>query len=323
MAKAKKRVLSGIQPTGSLHLGNYFGALKQQVAMQAEYDCFYFIANYHALTTIKDAAELEANTREVAVSYLAFGLDPEKATFFRQSDVPEGAELTWILSTVTGVGLLQRAHSYKDKVARGLEATAGLFFYPVLMASDILIYKSNLVPVGEDQVQHVEMTRDMAGYFNRAHREVFPLPEAKLDVAPKVPGTDGQKMSKSYGNTIDIFAEGKALKKAVMGIVTDSTPVEAPKEPGKCSVFALWSLFASESEKKDLAAKYRAGGLGYGEVKKMLLEKIEKQFAPAREKRAKLLADPGEIGRILTSGGERARAVAAETMREVRAAAGV
>src|SRR3954465_10251658 len=235
-----KRILSGVQPSGKLHLGNYFGAIKQHIALQNEGECFYFIADYHALTTIRDTARaisdetkkpvdpgrlLREFTHDVALDYLALGLDPEKAAFFRQSDVPEVTELAWILSTVTGMGLLERAVSYKDKIEKGIEASVGLFYYPVLMAADILIYRSHLVPVGRDQVQHLEMTRDMAGKFNRAYGDIFPLPDARLvKHGAKVPGTDGQKMSKSYNNTVEIFAEGKPLKKAVMGIVTDSTP---------------------------------------------------------------------------------------------------
>src|SRR5437667_7429353 len=257
-----RRVLSGVQPTGKHHLGNYFGAVKQHIALQHEGPCFYFIADYHALTTIQDPQKLHENVRDAALDYLALGLDPDKAIFFRQSDVPEVTELTWILSTVTNMGLLERAVSYKEKIEKGMEANVGLFAYPMLMASDILIYRSHLVPVGKDQVQHIEMTQDIAGRFNRAYGNVFPIPNYRLDKESKVPGTDGQKMSKSYGNTIEIFAEGKPLKKTVMGIVTDSTPVAEPKDPERCNVFALYSLFATEEEKAALAARYRAGGMG-------------------------------------------------------------
>jgi tryptophanyl-tRNA synthetase len=317
------RILSGVQPSGKLHLGNYFGAIRQHIALQEEGECFFFIADYHALTTIQDPAELSANVRDVALDYLALGLDPRKTTFFRQSDVPEVTELTWILSTVTGMGLLERAHSYKDKIARGLAPGVGLFIYPVLMASDILVYRSHLVPVGQDQVQHIEMTRDMAGYFNQAYREIFPLPEYRLDRAPTVPGTDGKKMSKSYGNAIEIFAEGPALRKAVMSIVTDSTPVEAPKDPEGCNVFALYRLFATPDEESALAARYRAGGLGYGEVKKMLIEKIDRHFAPAREKRKALLAHPERVEEVLEEGARHARSEAQRTMELVREAVGM
>src|SRR5579871_3210943 len=269
----RKTILSGVQPSGKLHLGNYFGAIKNHIALQDQGRCIYFIADYHALTTIADlqpdaakrGATLRENVVDVALSYLALGLDPAKTIFYRQSDVPEVTELTWILATVTGMGLLERAHSYKDKIARGLTPNAGLFVYPVLMAADILIYRSHLVPVGKDQVQHLEMTRDMAGYFNQTFgREIFPAPRELLSEAPLVPGTDGQKMSKSYGNTIDIFAEGKPLKQSVMGIKTDSSTVEDPKDPTKCNVFALYSLFANQTERDEMAAKYRAGGMGYG-----------------------------------------------------------
>jgi tryptophanyl-tRNA synthetase len=319
----RPRILSGVQPSGKLHLGNYFGAIRQHIALQAEGECFFFIADLHALTTIQDPALLRENSRAVALDYLALGLDPERTVFFRQSDVPEVTELAWVLGTVTGMGLLERAHSYKDKLARGIAPSVGLFTYPLLMAADILIYKSNLVPVGQDQVQHIEMTRDMAGYFNQAYRDVFPLPEARLDRAPLVPGTDGKKMSKSYGNTIEIFAEGKALSSAVMRIVTDSTAVEAPKDPEKDNVFALYSLLAIDAEREALAGRYRAGGMGYGEAKKMLVEKIDGHFRPAREKRRQLVADPAAVERVLAGGAERARRVASETLREVREATGL
>src|SRR5216683_4442397 len=244
--KPGKRVLSGVQSSGKLHIGNYFGAIKQHIELQNESECFYFIADYHALTTVQDAKTLRALVQDAALDYLALGLNPDKAVFFRQSDVPEVNELAWILSTVTNMGLLERAVSYKEKIDKGIEASVGLFTYPVLMAADILIYRSNVVPVGKDQVQHIEMTQDMAGKFNRAYGEVFPVPNYKLDKGSKVPGIDGQKMSKSYGNTIDIFAEGKALKKTVMNIVTDSSAVADAKDPDKSTVFALQCLFATE-----------------------------------------------------------------------------
>src|SRR6202166_1539970 len=232
--RARPRILSGVQPSGKLHLGNYFGAIRQHIALQDEGECFFFIADYHALTTIQDRRQLAENVRGVALDYLALGLDPERTAFFRQSDIPEVTELAWILSTVTGTGLLERAHSYKDKLARALTPSVGLFTYPVLMAADILIYRSHLVPVGQDQVQHIEMTQDIAGKFNRAYKPVFPIPNYRLDKGAKVPGTDGQKMSKSYGNTIDIFAEGKTLERTVMGIKTDSTPMGQPLNPDTC-----------------------------------------------------------------------------------------
>src|SRR5260370_16881915 len=263
----RQRILSGVQPSGKLHLGNYFGAIKQHIELQEQNDCFYFIANYHAMTSARDTADkqsvgqnrkiraadmLRQNTFEAALDYLALGLDPNKAVFYRQSDVPEVTELSWILATVTNMGLLERAVSYKEKVDKGIEASVGLFIYPMLMASDILIYRSNVVPVGKDQVQHIEMTADMAGRFNRAYEEIFPIPTYRLDKESKVPGIDGQKMSKSYGNTIDIFAEGKPLKKTIMSIVTDSSTVADPKDPDKSNLFALYSLFATHVEKPPL-----------------------------------------------------------------------
>jgi tryptophanyl-tRNA synthetase len=316
-------ILSGVQPSGKLHLGNYFGAIRQHIALQNEATCFYFIADYHALTTIHDPAVLRQYSIDVALDYLALGLDPDKAVFFRQSDVPEVCELTWILSTVTNMGLLERAVSYKEKTEKGIDASVGLFTYPLLMASDILIYRSHIVPVGKDQVQHLEMTRDIAERFNSRYGEVFPIPGVRLDKESKVPGTDGQKMSKSYGNTIEIFAEGKPLQKVVMGIQTDSTPVEAPKDPSTCNLFILYSLFATEEEKAALAARYRAGGMGYGEVKKMLLEKIVSYFAPARERRKQLSADLEYVEGVLRRGAQRARAEAQATMALVRNAVGM
>jgi tryptophanyl-tRNA synthetase len=333
-----RRFLSGVQPSGKLHLGNYFGAIRQHIALQDEGPCFYFIADYHALTTIQEAsrrraeatkepldyaATLRENTFDVALDYLALGLDPQKAVFFRQSDVPEVAELAWILSTVTNMGLLERAVSYKEKVDKGIDASVGLFFYPILMAADILIYRSNVVPVGKDQVQHLEMTQDIAGKFNRAYGDIFPVPEYRLDKESKVPGIDGQKMSKSYNNTIEIFAEGKPLQKTVMSIVTDSTRPEDPKDPDRNTVFALYSLFAGDEEKAALAARYRAGGMGYGEAKKMLLEKINGYFGPFRERRKQLAADPAGVEEVLRRGAQRARAEAQKTMALVRQAVGM
>ncbi len=317
------RILSGVQPSGKLHLGNYFGAVKQHIALQNEGLCFYFIADYHAMTTIQDPQMLRDNTRDVALDYLALGLDPDKCIFFRQSDVPEVTELTWILSTVTNMGLLERAVSYKEKIDKGIEASVGLFTYPVLMAADILIYRSNVVPVGKDQVQHIEMTQDMAGKFNRAYGEIFPIPTFRLDKESKVLGTDGQKMSKSYGNTIEIFAEGKPLQKTVMSIVTDSKTVEEPKDPEQSNLFSLFSLFANETEKAELAARFRAGGMGYGEAKKALLEKIDTYFAPARQRRKELARNPNDVEDVLRKGAQRARAEAQLTMAQVRQAVGM
>ena len=323
-ATQAKRILSGVQPSGKLHLGNYFGAVKQHIALQDEgAECFYFIADYHALTTIQDPQVLRDNVRDVALDYLALGLDPARSTFFRQSDVPEVTELAWILSTVTTMGLLERAVSYKDKIEKGIEASVGLFYYPVLMAADILIYRSHVVPVGQDQVQHIEMTRDMAERFNRTYGEVFPIPTHRLDAGARVPGTNGQKMSKSYGNTIDLFAEGKALQKTVMKIDTDATPLGDPLDPDKCNVFALYSLFATADEKTRLAELYRTGGIGYGEAKKGLLEKINEYFEPFRQRRKQLTADPEHVEGVLRQGAQRARSEAQKTMALVREAVGM
>lgn len=318
-----RRILSGVQPSGKLHLGNYFGAVKQHIALQNEGVCFYFIADYHALTTTQDAKLLAERSFDVAIDYLALGLDPNQAVFFRQSDVPEVTELAWILSTVTNVGLLERAVSYKEKIERGIEASVGLFTYPMLMAADILIYRSHLVPVGKDQVQHIEMTQDIAGKFNRAFGEILPIPNYRLDKESKVLGTDGQKMSKSYGNTIEIFAEGNPLKKTVMSIVTDSTSVADPKDPDRCNVFALYGLFATDDEKRALAQRYRAGGMGYGDAKKMLLEKINEYFASVRERRKQLAKDRAGVEDVLRQGAIRARREAAQTMELVRKAVGM
>jgi tryptophanyl-tRNA synthetase len=323
MTNMTKRFLSGIQPSGKLHLGNYFGAIQQHIALQDAGEAFYFIANYHALTTINDAARLRELTVDVALDYLALGLSPEKATLFKQSDVPEVAELSWLLSTVTGMGLLERAHSYKDKVARGIAAKVGLFTYPILMAADILIYQSDVVPVGADQQQHVEITQDIAGYFNTAYGEVFRRPEAHISAAAKVPGIDGQKMSKSYNNTVEIFAEGKALKKPIMAIVTDSTPVEAPKDPTNNTIFQLYSLVASPAEIVTMREQFLAGGYGYGDAKKALLEKVDSYFATARARRKELENNRDYVEQVLRQGAEKARNVAAQTLQAARRACGI
>ncbi len=324
----RKRILSGIQPTGKPHLGNFFGAIKQHIALQEEGAvCFYFIADYHALTTIQDPEVLQQSVMDVALDYLALGLDQGRATLFRQSDIPEVTELTWMLATVTNMGLLERAVSYKEKVEKGIEANVGLFMYPVLMAADILIYRSHVVPVGKDQVQHLEMTQDMAGKFNRQYckpgQEIFPIPNYRLDKGAKVPGTDGQKMSKSYGNTIEIFAEGKPLQKAVMGIKTDSTPMGQPLNPESDTVFTLYDLFATDAEREALAAQYRSGTIGYGQAKKLLLAKIDSHFQPFRERRRQLAASPDTVEDILREGARKARAEAQKTMELVRAAVGM
>jgi tryptophanyl-tRNA synthetase len=320
------RILSGAQSSGKLHLGNYFGAIKQQIELQQQADAelFYFIADFHALTTVHDAATMRSNVREAAIDYLALGLDPKRSAFFRQSDVPEVTELAWLLATTTGKGLLERAHSYKDKVAKGLDASMGLFFYPVLMAADILVFRSNLVPVGQDQVQHIEMAQDMAQSWNHAFKTDWLVrPEPRLSSTPRVVGVDGEKMSKSYGNAIELQMEGKALKKVVMSIKTDSTPVEDPKNPDTCNVFSLYTLFATPEEREALAARYRAGGMGYGEAKLALLEKIQTYFAPYRARRAELVANPAEVDEVLRDGAARARAVAQVTMAEARKIVGL
>jgi tryptophanyl-tRNA synthetase len=318
------RILSGVQPSGALHIGNYFGAIQQHIELQHGHSAFYFIANYHAMTTVQDAELLRKYTLDVACDYLALGLDPGLATFYRQSDVPDVLELTWALCVVAGKGLLERAHSYKDKVAKGLPASMGLFTYPVLMAADILIVRADLVPVGEDQVQHIEMTQDMAQSFNHTYKtDVLKRPEAKLNRAARVPGIDGEKMSKSYGNTIGIFDDAKDAKKKIMSIKTDSTPVESPKDPDKCNVLALLRLMAEPAEVADWEARYRKGGLGYGTVKARLAELYEARFGPLCDKRAKLAADRGYVEDVLADGGRRARAEAAAVMDEVRRLTGI
>lgn len=318
------RILSGIQPSGRPHLGNYFGALRQYISLQAGNQPFYFIASYHALTTVQEPALLREYTTGVALDFLALGLDPQQSALFAQQDVPEVTELAWILSCVTPMGMLERATSYKEKIAQGVSPNHGLFAYPVLQAADILIYLSDVVPVGQDQKQHLEMTRDIAGKFNQQFGEVFVIPEPYiLDDSAVVPGLDGRKMSKSYGNEIGIFDEGKALKKKVMSIVTDSTPVEDPKDPSQSTPYLLLSLLASEEETAEWEARYRAGGMGYGDVKKRLLELTDEYFAPARERRRELENDPGYVQDVLRDGGIRARAVAQQVMEKVRGATGL
>lgn len=313
------RILSGIQPSGTFHIGNYFAMMKKMIEYQENQELFAFIANLHAMTSVPEGSLLAENTREAAAGFLSLGLDPDKAFFWVQSDVLEVTELTWVLSNLTPMGLLERCHSYKDKVAKGIGANHGLFAYPVLMAADILLYQSDLVPVGKDQKQHLEVARDIAIKFNNDFGETFVVPEAEIDEdVAIIPGTDGQKMSKSYGNTIDIFCDKKTLKKQVMGIVTDSTPVEEPKDPDSCNLFAIAALFLSEDEKADLAQRYRAGGLKYGEVKKDLLERVWEFFAPYRERRDALLADRDRLRGILKKGADKARDVADRTINEVR-----
>jgi len=318
------RILSGIQPSGVLHIGNYFGMMRPAIALQAEGEAFYFIANYHALTSLRDPKALRENSRRVALDFLACGLDPDRAALFMQSDVPPVTELAWILSTVAPMGLLERSHSYKDKLARGMAASAGLFSYPVLMAADILIYDSDVVPVGKDQKQHIEITRDLAVKINETFGEVFKLPEARIHAATEVvPGIDGQKMSKSYNNTIDIFGDEKETRKRVMSIVTDSTPVEAPKNPATSTIFQLYSLFASKNEIAEMEERFQKGGTGYGEFKKQLFEKLWEFFAPMRKRREEILADKLYIDNVLSRGAKRANEVADQVMRRVRNAVGL
>jgi tryptophanyl-tRNA synthetase len=318
------RILSGIKPTGKLHLGNYFGMMRPAIDWQDRGEALYFIADYHALTTLRDPAALRSFSRGIALDFLACGLDPEKAVLFRQSDVPQVTELTWILSTVTPMPMLENAHAYKAQLARGLAPELGLFAYPVLMAIDILIYESDIVPVGRDQKQHVEITRDLAKRFNQLFGEVFKLPESSIlpDLAT-IPGLDGQKMSKSYGNTIELFLDEKALRKKIMSIVTDSTPVEGAKDPAKSAIVALYRLFASAAEVEKMEAEFRAGGVGYGDFKKRLFEAIWEYFAPMRERRECLLAAPERIDEVLARGAVRANELAHATVRKVRAAVGL
>lgn len=318
------RILSGIQPSGKLHLGNYFGMMKPALELQLKGDAYLFIANFHALTTVSDPAVMRENTRDVALDFLACGLDPEKTVFFRQSDVPEVCELTWYLSCVTTMGLLERCHSFKDKVDKGIIPSHGLFAYPVLMAADILAYQSNLVPVGKDQKQHLEVTRDIAIRFNKDYGQVFTIPEPYIQEAVAVvPGIDGQKMSKSYDNTIEIFGDEKKTRKRIMSILTDSKPLEAPKEPDTDIMFALYRLFATDAEREALAARYRAGGMVYGEAKKALFEIFWSQFEPFRRRRAELAAQPDYVDAVLRKGAERARTEARKTLDRVRRLMGV
>jgi tryptophanyl-tRNA synthetase len=318
------RILSGIQPSGKLHIGNYFGMMKPAIELQEQGEAYLFIANYHAMTTVQEAGALRQMTTDVALDFLACGIDPQKTAFYRQSDVPEVHELAWMLSILCPMGLLERCHSYKDKVAKGITASHGLFAYPVLMAADILAVNSNVVPVGRDQKQHVEVTRDLAIRFNNTYGEVFTIPEPSIrEHVAVVPGIDGQKMSKSYNNTIEIFSEGKPLKKQVMKILTDSKQLEDPKDPDTDNVFALYKLFASEEEQAELAERYRAGGMGYGHAKTELLEKINEHFEPMRERRTELAADMDYVEDVLRTGAEKARVLARETLRKARQAVGL
>jgi len=319
------RILSGIQPSGTIHIGNYFGMIKKMIESQDQGELFAFLASYHALTSVKDKEFLERNTFEAAVNFLALGMDPEKSTFWVQHDVKEVLELYWILSNHTSMGLLERAHSYKDKTARGIQANHGLFSYPVLMAADILLFDSNIVPVGKDQIQHVEMTRDIATSFNHAYKkEIFVLPESKVDEdVATVPGTDGAKMSKSYNNTIDMFGTAKTIKKQVMGIVTDSKELDEPKEWENCNIYALSKLFMNEDELATLRQRYATPGEGYGHFKMTLLEKINEHFAPYAEKREYYLNNKKEVKDILEFGAQKARKIASAKMEIIRDAVGL
>ena len=319
------RILSGIQPSGALHLGNYFGMMKPALELQEQGEAFYFIANYHSMTSLFDAVERRQNTLDVALDFLACGLDPKKTVFFKQSDVPEVAELTWLLTTVTPMGLLERAHSYKDKIAKGISPNHGLFAYPVLMAADILIYDSNLVPVGRDQKQHVEMTRDIAIKFNETCGQTFVIPEPQIrEEAAVVPGVDGQKMSKSYGNTIEIFGDEKAARKKIMGIVMDSrTPQEPKPDADKNLAIQLLKLVAPADVAKDFEDQLRAGGLGYGDLKKALFEHYWSYFAAARAARAELAANLDYVHQVLRGGAAKARALAQQVLKRAKVASGL
>lgn len=325
MMTERKTILSGIQPSGRLHIGNYFGAMRQHILMQEEGDAFYFLANYHALTSIQSGEQLRQYTLDVVLDYLALGLDPDKCTIFAQSDVPQVTELAWILGCTAPVSQMEKGVAYKDKVANGLHPNIGLFTYPILQAADILIYHSDLVPVGQDQKQNIEIARDLAGKLNRLlNKELLKIPEEYIvkNVAT-VPGIDGRKMSKSYDNTLHIFAEGKELKKRVMSIKTDSAALEDPKDPDSCNVFALIRLFATPDKQAEIAEKYRAGGYGYGHAKKELLNLITGYFSEARERRKELAADMDYVHDVLREGGGKARRRAEMVMEPIRSAAGL
>ena len=318
------KVLSGIQPTGRPHWGNYFGAIQQYIQLQQSEQAFYFIANLHALTTIRDKALLEQYTRDAALDLLALGLDPNHAVLFVQSDVPELSQLCWLLMSGTPFGLLERCVAFKDKKAKGLTATAGLFTYPVLQAADILAFDSDTVPVGEDQVQHIEVCRDIASSWNAQFGEVFTLPAPKiLKETAKVPGTDGEKMSKSYGNTIELFDDAKAMRKKVMRIATDSRPMEEPKDPAGDHLFDLYKLFATPTQLADMAAVYQRGNFGYGEVKKALADAADAFFEVPRQRRAELEAHPERLREILGDGAQKARAKAGQTLQRAQESCGI
>ncbi|MEI6167449.1 MAG: tryptophan--tRNA ligase [bacterium] len=322
--KKKLRILSGIQPSGKLHLGNYFGMMKPALALQQQGDAFLFIADYHALTSVSDPQVLRQNIRDVALDFLACGLDTSRTVFFRQSDVPEVVELAWLLSIVTPMGLLERCHSYKDKTSKGIAASHALFSYPVLMAADILEVQATTVPVGRDQKQHVEVARDIAVKFNLQFGDTFTIPEPVIrDDVAVVPGLDGQKMSKSYNNTIELFGSEKDTKARIMRIVTDSTPLDQPKDPATCHIFALYKLFASDAERAEMDARYRVSGFGYGTAKKALFEKVWSYFEPFRKRREELQKDPAYVEAVLKEGAERARVEAGKTLSAARRAVGL
>lgn len=313
------RVLSGIQPTGSLHIGNYLGMMRPMISYMDEEELFVFIVNLHALTSVTESDKLATGTLEAAADFMALGLDPDKCIFWVQSDVPEVVELSWILTCVTPMGLLERCHSYKDKIAKGISPNHGLFAYPVLMAADILLYQSNLVPVGKDQQQHIEVTRDIAIRFNHIFGDTFVIPEGEIsDDVATVPGVDGQKMSKSYDNTIEIFLAEDALRKKVMSIKTDSTPVDQPKDPETCNLFQIYRHFAPKDRVADVLKLYREGGAAYGTLKKELVGLLLDYFSEQRKERERLLNDPGHVRDALAMGADKARAIATKTMEDVR-----
>lgn len=318
------RILSGIQPSGSLHLGNYFGMMKKMIDYQEHDDLFCFIANYHAMTSVHDGKALAQGTLEAAANFLALGMDPEKSTFWVQSDVPEVQELAWFLSNFTPMGLLERCHSYKDKINKGIAANHGLFAYPVLMSADILMFNSEKVPVGKDQKQHVEVTRDIAAKVNNVYGDIFTIPEPDIDdEVATVPGLDGQKMSKSYGNTIDLFQDEKKLRKQIMRIVTDATGVEEPKDPDTCNVFQIYRLFLDKEQQQTLRQRYLAGGMGYGEVKQELFETVRDYFVPFTERRNAILADKEQLHKTLDHGAQKARYAASKVLRKIRKKSGI
>jgi len=318
------RILSGIQPSGIIHIGNYFGMIKKMIDSQDDGELFAFIASYHALTSVKEKKLLQENIFNVAVNFLSLGMDPDKSTFWVQSDVPEVLELYWILSNHTPMGLLERAHSYKDKTARGIASNHGLLSYPVLMAADILLFDSNIVPVGKDQIQHVEIARDIANTFNNTYGDILVMPESKVDTdVATVPGTDGAKMSKSYGNTIDMFGNKKSIKKQIMKITTDSKELDEPKEWETCNIYTLCKLFMNEEELLSLQKRYETPGEGYGHFKLTLLDKINEYFAPYEQKREYYLNNPNEVKMILEQGANKARKVAQEKLKIIRDVVGL